>query len=171
VKKGVHGPTKERLRLAREVKQLRAQGLTQKDVGTRLGISRSYSSELERDPKGATSRARKDSYARPCVDCGRPVSGADGPNNLPKRCESCRDTYLHEHKRWTRGAIIDAIQRFAAVRGRAPTVAEWQRANPRKGYPAAWSVYSLEFKSWADAIEAAGFPRPTRGRRSRNEVA
>jgi len=69
--------------------------------------------------------------------------------------------------------VIDAIQRFAAIHGRPPKARDWHTRDPVNNYPACSTVYrtnhpsnrSAPFACWADAIEAAGFPRPTRGSR------
>jgi hypothetical protein len=62
---------------------------------------------------------------------------------------------------WTREAIIEALQRYGATHGGVP---------PRSGD---WALYEVGrptsnkivkvFGSWADAVEAAGFPRPRPG--------
>lgn len=59
-------------------------------------------------------------------------------------------------RRWTPDAIVAAIQADAAERGRPPSWIDWKKAGP--GHPAAVTVD--EVVGWANAIEAAGFPRP-----------
>lgn len=165
---GIMGPTPERLALAKRAADLRAQGLLQREIQAELGISRSYASELLRDPDGSLARARKDSYAGVCVGCGGPTSGNDGPNRPPERCASCSWEHQHAQKFWTRERIIEAIRRWAAEHdGRPPRATDWQYRDLRgDGYPPATSVYNdthAPFNSWGEAIEAAGFPRPERG--------
>lgn len=56
--------------------------------------------------------------------------------------------------------IIDAIRRWASAHdGVPPVYADWKTKSA--GYPASMSAARV-FGSWAAAIEAAGFPRPTR---------
>ncbi len=163
------GPTPERLILAARVKALRETGLLGQQVADRLGISRTYVYELESDPEGAKGRARKDSYAGVCEVCGKPTSGSHGRRRAPTLCDECSHEKQAAEKRWTAEAVIDAIQRFAAAHGRPPTANEWIRADPVRGYPVRTSVYVTQtrshspFPTWADAIVAAGFPRPVIG--------
>lgn len=79
-------------------------------------------------------------------------------------------------RRWTRETMIAAIQRFATRYGRPPGAADFNPAMVRAAghdwraerfyadadYPTVPSV-AREFGSWADAVEAAGFPRPGYG--------
>ena len=82
--KGIHGATIERLELAERVRLLREDGLTQREIAERLGITRSWAAELDNDPDGLKARARKDSYAGVCVDCGAATSGSDGATAAPE---------------------------------------------------------------------------------------
>lgn len=170
---GIQGPTAERLALARRVATMRAGGMFHRDVAETLGISRSYAAELASDPDGSRARARKDSYRGACIDCGRPTSGSNGTTGAPERCAACRKAYERSLKFWTRERVIDAIQRFAAEHGRPPKATEWNIAHSDDDYPASSSVYvtptnpTSPFASWADAIEAAGFPRPAVGKHER----
>jgi Homing endonuclease associated repeat len=154
-----------RLERAQEAARLRAQGLLGREIAERMGVSRTYAHELLADPTGAASRARKDSYRGTCVDCGGPTSGGDGPSKTPARCAACAARHQHENRRWTREAIIEAIQLLATENGRPPLASEWLRErDPR--FPAPSIIYRSKgnpyppFASWADAIEAAGFPKP-----------
>jgi hypothetical protein len=64
---------------------------------------------------------------------------------------------------WDRDEVIDAIKRFAA-RGddQPPTRRDWMHAtDEHPNYAMAVKV----FGSWGDAVEAAGFTKPTRGTR------
>lgn len=172
---GVLGPTEARLALARRAAGLRSQGLLWREIADTLGISRSYAQALVDDPDGAKSRARKDSYQGSCVDCGGPTSGSEGRERTPERCAACAREDVHRHRRWTRESVIAAIQRFAAANGRPPLADEWIRSDPVNDYPPRSAVYGngrpgrgggywQPFERWSDAIEAAGFPRPLRGR-------
>jgi len=171
------GPTPERLALAERVRDLRDEGLLQREIAEQLRLSRSYTQELLEDPDGAKTRARKDSYQGTCVVCGGPTSGSGGRQVVPERCADCAAAENHARKTWTEETVIDAIRRFAAIHGRPPTSAEWIASDPANGYPPRASVYgrhssnpSSPFVRWADAIEAAGFPRPSSGRRTQKET-
>jgi hypothetical protein len=82
----------------------------------------------------------------------------------------------------SREAVVLAIQRFAQEVGRPPTAEDWNPAQARercssrlaeietrwaKGYWPSSSTVQLTFGSWANAIEAAGFHRPSPGTRYR----
>jgi len=64
---------------------------------------------------------------------------------------------------WTREDALSAIKAFAATNGRPPTTTECTRANSLPSQ----SVIRDLFVTFADAIVAAGFTRPTRGGRGR----
>lgn len=68
-------------------------------VAEEMGLSRSYIGDLLDDPAGHRVTARKLSYSKPCPDCGRPMSGSEGPNGrrAPKRCKACADTPTAPH--------------------------------------------------------------------------
>lgn len=156
------GATPARLALAEQVRRLRDEGVTHREIAARLGISRSYANDLDHDPDGTNARARKDSYRGSCVDCGGPTTA--------NRCKDCARVLARKERKWTRETVIDAIQRFAAANGRPPLADEWIRADPVNGFPPRTAVYQNKksdpwqpFVKWADAIEAAGFPRPRVG--------
>src|SRR4051794_21683112 len=67
------------------------------------------------------------------------------------------------HRRWSAEAILAAIQHSAAEHGRPPTSSEWLVNRP-PGVPSVY-VVQIRFGSWANAVEAAGFPRPHLGRK------
>ena len=178
---GWHGPTPERLRLADEVRRLRADGMLQVEVASELGISKSYVSELERDPTGEAGRARKDSYAAPCVECGAPTSGSEGRKKRPL-CIPCGNVEAAKVLTvWTREAIISAIQWWNVMYGRPPamhdfnpracrtelrdeTRAERAERHIREGYIPWVTTVVTAFGTWNAGIEAAGFsPRQSGG--------
>jgi hypothetical protein len=65
---------------------------------------------------------------------------------------------------WNRDEIIDEIGRWAEEHGYPPTRRDWMLATvEHPNYAMAVKVCG----SWADAVESAGFPRPTRGTRSK----
>lgn len=164
------GPTERRRELADRARALAAEGYLQREIAVMLGVSRSYASALaSSDPLGEQARARKDTYRGVCEDCGAPTDGSYGPNNTPAVCDACSHLRQAADKTWTRDAVIDAIRRFHAAHGRPPRAQEWIRGDEANGYPARTSVYrsrqrsTSPFLRWADAIEAAGFPRPLTG--------
>lgn len=141
-------------RLVPLMRELRAQGYAAPAIGRALGIPE--------------STVRNWWNAGECVDCGVAVEHSNG--KVAERCRSCANGHKHETRTWTREAVIDAIQRFAAANGRPPLASEWINVDHANGYPARTYVYCSNdqsrknpFPKWADAIEAAGFPRPIAG--------
>lgn len=61
---------------------------------------------------------------------------------------------------WPREEIIAAIKAHALEHGVPPSSKDW--VNAADGRPST-DVVRRRFGSWADAVEAAGFERPTRG--------
>lgn len=173
------GPTQARLDLASRAIQLRKQGWLIKPIAELLGISRSYASALILDPTGAGDRARKDSYGGKCEVCGHATTGSDGPGTAPKRC--VQHAILEHERKWNRETVVAAIQHWAAEHdGQPPSATDflYRRGDDRDKYPAAGSVYgrtrkgkngNSPFVYWADAIEAAGFPRPRVGHYERTD--
>jgi hypothetical protein len=168
------GPTEKRLALAAWAIMLRERGWLIQPIADELGISRSYASCLILDPTGVKERARKDNYGGKCEVCGKATTGSGGPGTAPKRC--VEHAILEHERRWNRASVIAAIQHWAAEHDGKPPLAEdflYRQGGDRWKYPSAGSVYgrtrkgkngvSSPFVYWADAIEAAGFPRPQVG--------
>jgi hypothetical protein len=116
------------------------------------------------------NRTRKIGYRGTCLDCGNTTSYSGHSTRASERCLPCRIQYEHDNQQWTREAVLNAIHRFADQHGRPPRASEWIRRDTHNNYPARTSVYkagprntSSPFKKWADAIEAAGYPRPRVG--------
>lgn len=175
---GIYGPTEERLALARRASELRAEGLLLREIQVELRISRSYVSELLRDPDGSLARARKDGYAGVCENCGAATSGSNGHKRAPRFCHDC----IGEQTRiWSREKIIDAILAYHSKYGEVPSVTAFSPANARQVmervspdkqgryweqirrfadddcYPVANTVTTY-FDSFEDALLAAGLP-------------
>jgi hypothetical protein len=149
---------------------LRAEGLLQREIAERMGLSRSYTSALLADPTGDADKARKDRYRGVCEACGGPTTGAEGPAKTPRFCCHCAPNLL---RKWTPERIVEAAREWARRYGHAPNVHDWShRSVDPDGYefPPATSCYDNgtgetrpPFESWADVIAAAGFPRPSLG--------
>lgn len=78
----------------------------------------------------------------------------DGTNTATKRQS------WSTSRRWTRDKIIAAIKAFGREHDRPPTADEWRHVGATTPN---YSAVVTHCGSWADAIEAAGFPRPRRG--------
>lgn len=101
------------------------------------------------------ARKRKYGDGTKCPRCKRRKTAR------AKHCFRC----AHElRRRWTKEALIEAIQQWAIEKGHAPTHSEWQRSG--KNHPAVRSITdgpNPPFKTWSEALIAAGFtPRQRR---------
>lgn len=152
-----------------QVKALKETGLTFNEIAAHLGLAKSTVTSAYYDPTGATARARKAHYSRPCIDCGAPLSGCNGHGpNAPLRCVACAHI---EATVWTRETVIAAVRQWADEHGGIPPVAtDWNTSlavsvgrPPRSlDYPAVPTVQRV-FGSWHAAIIAAGFDAFTVG--------
>ncbi len=161
----------DRLELSDEVYRLRRKGLTQKETAVALGISRSYASELDRDPFGTMVRERKLSYRGTCEVCGKRTDGSNGPSNAPKVCADCFSKDRSENRYWTRERVILELQHFGVVNGRPPKADEFLLSEPtyrEHRYPPVATV-QREFGSWHAGLIAAGFDVPSVGKYVRTE--
>lgn len=162
----------KRVQRATEAQRLRDEGLIYREIGRRMGISRSYACELIRDPTGQGEKARKASYGGTCRDCGAPTDGSDGRANAPERCARCSLEKQHNERYWTKEVIVAAIIRWDDTFSQVPRASDWNVAMARKytdgqkrlaryyDHPAGpWPAASMvqrEFGSWSAAIRAAG---------------
>jgi hypothetical protein len=129
------------------------EGLTLAAIAREMGISVSYASSLLSDPSGEKDRARKRKYLKRCQTCGALCHG-----------DYCRDhANTGKPSKWTREAVIEAIQEWEIEHGRPPTCPEWSKRKGLPGWvPTVNIVYRIFGKGgWNKAIKAAGFtPRP-----------
>lgn len=166
-----NGVARGRGELAASASNLRAVGLSVREIATELEISRSYAADLLSDPDRSKAKARRERYGGRCVDCGAKTDGSNGRRLAPKRCASCTARFLSDNRYWNQDRVLAAIRRFAAEHGRPPVATEWltgKHGRKGDGYPHVPTVIR-EFGSWAAAIEAAGFPRPSVGHNSRGK--
>lgn len=164
-----------RAELAPEARRLRAEGLTFREIGERLGVGLRTAHEWCSDPDRAKYRARRQRYAGTCVDCGARTDGSDGPGRAAKRCAECTRRHQKENGPWPRERVIEAIRAWAERYGAPPAAPDWNPAQARWfGHPekverfrgGEWpstTTVAKRFGSWAAGIEAAGFPRPRPG--------
>lgn len=157
---------------------LKTQGLDGAAIARALGVSKTtvyrwldpevYAKDL------AKSRAYKRSVTGVCEDCG----GVTHYNGVRTKgasavCSACMHQRQAAERIWTREAIIVAMQAWASRHGHPPTANEWNKAAKDRSHPNARTVYcqpKAPFGSWADAVEAAGFPRPQQGHYERTPL-
>jgi hypothetical protein len=148
-----------------EAQRLRAEGLTWREVGARLGVSLKTAHEWATDPDGAIRDARKASYQGVCEECGGPTNGGDGPGSAPPLCRACLVV-------WSPEAVIAAIRDWADEHGGVPpTQICWNvahsaatEAQKREYATGRWPCHDTvrrTFGSWNGGLIAAGF-RPHR---------
>jgi hypothetical protein len=151
---------RSRAKLAARAVRLRASGHSMMQIAERLGVSPSYASALYCDPDRSKEIARKNSYRKPCPECGALMDGSNGRRS-PSLCFECSTAKQHEERYWTPERIIASIRRYAKENGYPPTSKEWLLNRPSWGAPV--TAAQREFGSWANTIEAAGFKRPKIG--------
>lgn len=92
---------------------------------------------------------------------GRIVIDPDAP--MPLALQNDREDEAMTNgvraSKWTRESVIEAIQDFAREHGRPPMTADFAGGKGPSG-PTCVRI----FGSWGDAVVAAGFPRPQRGK-------
>jgi len=156
-----------RLERHEQIKALKAEGLTLKEIAAQLGIAYSTAWATYDDPTGDKDRIRKAKRSRPCVDCGKRVTNSG--SEPPMRCLKCERKRLGTvearramadvamgRTRWTEEQMLDAL-RWAAVDGRL-SVKDYQSAYARRGrrrMPSS-ALFTQRFGSWNAAIEKAG---------------
>lgn len=175
-------PRAERLR---QIEAGRAAGLTYRQIADVLGISFSAVSNVINDPDGSKQRARRDSYAGECVDCGGETR-SNGTKRPSERCPACAQA---ASVKWTHEAILAAFRDFADRYGRAPRVYDLLPALARQAmgkiksperkqlhqeaidrfytdacWPSAATVLEV-FGSFGAALQAAGMPTNPRSPR------
>lgn len=70
-----------------QAQELRAEGLTWREIGERLGVGRSTAHEYVTDPDLSRHRERRFQRAGSCVDCGTPTDASHSEPAL--RCAEC----------------------------------------------------------------------------------
>lgn len=150
----------------KQIQALRTRGLSQREIGERLGLARRTVSAYIVDPSGAKNRARKRSYGGTCQGCGNRTDGSNGRARAPRWCVHCEP---REPWKWPKERILEAIRDWAAEHGESPAATDWnsfaraQRGRDEGRWPDFTTVVR-RFGSWNLAIAAAGFePRAAHG--------
>lgn len=151
-----------RAQLLAEIAELEADGLTtSREIGARLGLSPQTIRNARSDPDDSKRLRRRERYQGQCVDCGV-TTYSDGTSRPSPRCGPCS---VEANRIWDHGSIIETIQEFARIHGRPPLSTEWLRRGVVEPQIYVFTVQKV-FGSWANAIEAAGFPRPVMGNKT-----
>lgn len=144
---------------------------THRQVAASLGMTRSALRALLGDPDGSKQRARRERYRKPCSECGKLLTGCNGfKGHRTGLCVACE--LATREREWTAEACIAAAHAWFAHHGRIPIATDWIRAGHEPvRHPGFSTIYSRPhspFPSWADFIEACGWPRPEVGRHDRS---
>lgn len=159
----------DRLDRHARIMELREQGMAVKEIGPLMGLTESGVRSLLSDPDGSKQKKRRERYQGTCERCGTKTDGSGGFKDQPQYCAACTAILRYENRRWPKEAVIEAILTWAAENGRPPVSTDWITASEDGRFPGMNAVYRSKphsispFASWADAIEAAGFPRPRHG--------
>lgn len=154
--------------LKQRAKELRKQGLLIKVIAADLDVpkttvTRWLNPELEKRER-ARARNLKFSKKRMCPRCK--TRRLANNSALCQRCE--RET----RRKWTAERVVQAIQDWAIEHGYPPAYQDWQRSGD--GHPALRSITDGPrpvFRSWSEALLAAGFkPYARRRRRGRRPL-
>lgn len=152
-----------------KAQELRAQGLTVREIAARLGVARSTAAAWLTDPEGKKLRARRP--RRTCPDCGVRVD----PGSI--RCRLCAHAERSRREREaSRRWVLAAIREWARLYGEPPAITDWSpyRARAlgdearavrweRGAWPSVDTVIRA-FGSWNDSIAATGLaPRAAHG--------
>lgn len=141
-----------------------AEGLSIAQIADRLGRSPATIKAYFYDPTGDKARAVKARYQGVCRRCGAYTQPRNGKGDAYAYCKACHPGAIRS--RWTREAVLAAMQEWRARYGRLPTSYDWSRTHAlRRGgealkrlaereWPAA-SVVTVVFGSWAAARAAA----------------
>lgn len=125
-----------------EAQRLRAEGRTYREIGEALGVAKNTAAEWITDPDRSKWRARRESYAGACIDCGAPTDGSSGPVRAAERCRECVT--------WTQESALLAVEDYFETHG----------APPRSRIPGLPHVSTARrlFGSWNNLLLAAGLP-------------
>lgn len=182
--RGLTTKTPERVAAAQ---QMRSDGMSWRAICEALAVARPTAEAWVKDPDGTKLRARKDSYASKCIDCGGPTSGSEGRREEP-RCLACANVKSgFAAKIWTREAVVLAIHEWAAEYGEPPAGADWNGWEARHrlndadradryerdlsaGRCASHTAVIKAFGTWNAAIKAAGYEPRTSGGGGGNEA-
>jgi hypothetical protein len=159
-----------RLERHEQIKALKAEGLTLKQIAPMLGLAYSTVWATYNDPIGDKDRIRKAKRSRPCVGCGKRVtnSGSEPPMRC-RKCEVKRQGTVEARRelaevftgsvRWTDEQLLDALRSAAVDGGLSVNAYKAAYAQAPSGSLPSAPLVVMRFGTWNDAVEAAGLAR------------
>lgn len=162
---GVQDRVDERRRAVAVARHLReSEGLSNAQIGDRLGRSEATVKGYFYDPTGAKAKAVKARYQGACKRCGAPTQPRNGKGDAYRYCKACHPGAIQP--RWTRAGVLEAMRAWERRHGRPPSSYDWSRTHARRRGGAAlaslqegqWptpATVSDLFGSWAAARQLA----------------
>lgn len=160
-----------------QIKPLRDEGLTYREIGERLGISARTAHDVVADPTGERARARKAKNNGTCIDCGAETKNGGG-GVPPERCARCNVTHTRAlplrreaslnrrgKSRWTDEQILDEL-RAASYAGLLTTTI-YDAAHAADPSLPSRSLVVRRFDRWNEAVRRAGLRSRGPGRNTR----
>jgi hypothetical protein len=161
--RGVTMRTPERVELAEE---LRADGMTLREIADLLGVAVQTVHTWLNDPDRSKAKARRLTYGGTCVDCGKPTDGSGGIGRGRQRCADCRVAYMRtmeyreEQSQRTAGmgrkyTDDDIIRHMRAAAVDGVLTGGIYEANRAPDSPSKPTIM-LRFGKWNECVERAG---------------
>lgn len=146
----------------RQIQNLKALGLSNKEIGKKIGLRQDTVRKYARDPEGLDLERSYERLKRPCP-CGRRMIST----RSAKCCWECNEEALRaRRRRWTPERVIGALQRYYFEQGHIPTQEGMLKYN--QGHYCGSQAVANAFGSWSKGLDAAGFPPRPRGKSSKN---
>jgi AraC-like DNA-binding protein len=105
------------------------EGLSIREIATRLGRSPATIKAYFYDPTGAKARAVKARYVGVCRGCGAYTQPRNGKGDAYAYCKRCHPGAIK--RRWTRELVISAMREWRECYGQLPSSYDWSRAHAR----------------------------------------
>jgi AcrR family transcriptional regulator len=113
--------------LARHYREF--EGLSIRQIASRLGRSPATVKAYFDDPTGEKARAVKARYVGVCRGCGAYTQPRNGKGDAYTYCKRCHPGAIE--RRWTRERVLEAMDEWRRRYGRLPSSYDWSRAHAR----------------------------------------
>ena len=106
------------------------EGLSIAQIAERLGRAPATVKGYFYDPTGEKARAVKARYQGVCRGCGAPTQARNGKGDANAYCKACHPGAVARES--TREAVREAMRRWRALYGPAPSSYDWSRTHARE---------------------------------------